>query len=91
VEASNADRETLLRVPGIGPRTVDRLLTIRRRVASLDLAAWRRLGVLVSRAAGFLAWRGRTVGARAIQDTLFPPEEFPGPSRVYSFSPGTFR
>jgi predicted DNA-binding helix-hairpin-helix protein len=91
VEASNADRETLLRVPGIGPRTVDRLLTIRRRVTTLDLAGWKRLGVLVSRAAGFLAWRGRTVGARAIQDTLFPPEQFPGPSRVYNFSPGTFR
>jgi len=91
VEASTADRETLLRVPGLGPKTVDRLLATRRGVANLDRKGLRRLGIVASRAAGFLAWHGRKVGTRAIQDTLFPPEEFPAPSRVYSFSPGTFR
>jgi predicted DNA-binding helix-hairpin-helix protein len=91
VEASAADRETLLRVPGLGPRTVDRLLAARRGAANLDSNGFRRLGILVSRAAGFLAWRGRKLGTRAIQEPLFPPEDFPAPSRVYSFSPGTFR
>jgi predicted DNA-binding helix-hairpin-helix protein len=91
VEASTADRETLLRVPGLGPRTVDRLLAARRGAASVEQTGLRRLGVVASRAAGFLAWRGRKLGTRAIQEPLFPPEDFPAPSRVYGFSPGTFR
>jgi predicted DNA-binding helix-hairpin-helix protein len=91
VEASTADRETLLRVPGLGPKTVDRLLAARRGAASIDRTGLRRLGIVASRAAGFLAWRGRRMGNRAIQDTLFSPEDFPAPSQVYSFSPGTFR
>jgi hypothetical protein len=46
---------------------------------------------VISRAAGFLSWRGKVLGTRAIQEPLFPPEDFPEPSRVYGFSPGTFR
>jgi putative DNA modification/repair radical SAM protein len=44
VDVNRAPREALLRVPGVGSRTVDRLLKIRRRhrIASADLA---RLGV----------------------------------------------
>ena len=91
VEGSTADRETLLRVPGLGPRTVDRLLGARRLLANLDRIGLRKLGAVASRAAGFLAWRGRRLGDRVIQETLFPPEDFPAPSRVYGFSPGTFR
>jgi len=91
VEASISDRETLLRVPGLGPKTVERLLAVRRKLAGLDLPRLRKLGAAATRAAGFLAWRGRTLGRKAIQDTLFPPEDFPEPSKTYSFSPGTFR
>jgi len=91
VDVATADKETLLRVPGLGPRTVERLLAVRRSIAALDVAGLRKFGAAVSRARGFLAWRGRTLGARSIQETLFPPEHFPEPSRVYSFSPGTFR
>jgi predicted DNA-binding helix-hairpin-helix protein len=91
VEASTADREALLRVPGLGRKTVERLLAVRRKVAGIDLPRLKKLGAAAARAAGFLAWQGRTLGTRATQDTLFPPEDFPEPSRVYSFSPGTFR
>jgi predicted DNA-binding helix-hairpin-helix protein len=91
VEASRADRETLLRVPGLGPKTVERLLAGRRTLARLDLAGLRRLGAACVRAAGFLSWRGKTLGTREFQEPLFPPEDFPEPSRVYGFSPGTFR
>jgi predicted DNA-binding helix-hairpin-helix protein len=91
VEASTADRETLLRVPGLGPTTVTRLLAARRTLAAFDLAGLRRLGAATRRAAGFLAWRGRTLGTKVFQETLFPPEDFPEPSQVYTFSPGTFR
>lgn len=91
VEASTADREALLRVPGVGPRTAGRLLAARRGLAGLDLRGLTKLGGAAWRAAGFVAWRGRTLGARAIQDPLFPPDDHPEPSKVYSFSPGTFR
>lgn len=91
VEASTADREALLRVPGLGPKTVGRLLAARRELVNLDFRGLRRLGAAAWRSPGFLAWRGRTLGARAIQDPLFPPEEFPEPSKVYTVSPGTFR
>lgn len=91
VEASTADREALLRVPGLGPKTVERLLAARPHIAGLDVGRLRKLGAAATRAAGFLAWHGRTLGTRAVQETLFPPEDFPEPSRTYSFSPGTFR
>lgn len=91
VELTTASRETLLRVPGLGPATVERVLRLRRRACGVDLAALGRIGPAASRAAGFLAYRGRTLGGTALQEDLFPVEDFPGPSSVYSFSPGTFR
>lgn len=91
VEIATAPRETLLRVPGLGPRSVERLLAIRRAAGRLGLADLAKIGAVARRAAGFLMHRGRRLGERAFQDELFPEEEFPGPSRVYGFSPGTFR
>ncbi|HEY7864004.1 MAG TPA: radical SAM protein [Thermoanaerobaculia bacterium] len=91
VEISTAPREMLLRVPGLGPKTVERLLSIRRGAASLDLAGLRRLGAVISRAAGLVSWKGKLLGDRAYQAQLFEPEDFPAASQVYSFSPGTFR
>src|SRR5262249_46035126 len=91
VEISTAQRETLLRVPGLGPKTVDRLLALRRNAANVDAPALKRIGAVASRAAGVLSWRARLLGRRAIQDSLFSHEEEKPPGRVYSFSPGTFR
>jgi predicted DNA-binding helix-hairpin-helix protein len=91
VELTTADRETLLRVPGLGPASTKRLLALRRDAANVDLAALRRLGAYSRRAAGFLTWRGRPLGRRSIQEPLFEPEDLQRPSRVYGFSPGTFR
>jgi predicted DNA-binding helix-hairpin-helix protein len=91
IEATTAPRETLLRVPGLGPRSVARLLALRRSATGVDLRALRRLGAIAGRAAGFLTWRGRLLGSRSFQEPLFSPEELQGPPQVYSFSPGTFR
>ena len=91
VEITSEDREALLRVPGLGPTTVDRLLALRRAVSGVALSDLRRIGAIASRAAGFLAWRGKRLGTRAIQESLFTPEDVPQKSRVYGFSPGTFR
>jgi len=91
VEMTTADRERLLRVPGLGPRSVERLLRLRRGSANVDLPALKKIGAVVKRAAGFLSHRGKRLGQLAFQESLFTPEEIPAPSRVYGFSPGTFR
>jgi predicted DNA-binding helix-hairpin-helix protein len=91
VELGTAPRESLLRVPGLGPRTVEKLLALRRHAATVDAASLARIGAAARRAVGFLAWRGRLLGRVAFQEELFPVEDFPVPSKTYSFSPGTFR
>ncbi len=59
VELNRADREMLLRVPGIGPRGADKLLQARRRGRLRSLADLRRLGVAADRAAPFILLDGR--------------------------------
>ena len=91
VEITTAAREDLLRVPGVGPLSADRLLELRRDAANVTLADVRNSGAAARRAAGFLAWRGHVLGERGLQDPLFAPEDLPQRSHVYDFSPGTFR
>ncbi len=63
VEVLRADRAMLLRVPGIGPRGVDRLLTARRSAVLRTLEDLRRLGVVVKRARSFITLNGRAFEA----------------------------
>jgi len=59
VEINQGDRQALLRVPGIGPKGVDRILQERRRGTLRDLAELRKIGVVASRAAPFITLNGR--------------------------------
>ncbi|MBN2471001.1 MAG: radical SAM protein, partial [Anaerolineae bacterium] len=59
VDVMRADREQLLRVPGIGPKGVDKLLAARRRGRIRDLAALNRVGVQANRAAPYILLDGR--------------------------------
>jgi predicted DNA-binding helix-hairpin-helix protein len=59
VEVNGADRRTLLRVPGIGPKGVERLLRERRRGRLRDLSDLRKLGIIAQRAAPFILLGGR--------------------------------
>ena len=59
VEVNRADRETLLRVPGIGPKGVRRLLAARRQGRLRDLSDLRKLGIAADRAAPFILLDGR--------------------------------
>jgi predicted DNA-binding helix-hairpin-helix protein len=74
VDLQRAARETLLRVPGIGPRAADRLIAARRQVALRGPADLRRLGVDIGRGGFFMALRGRPLAPRppAQQLRLFP-------------------
>lgn len=59
VEINRADREVLLRVPGIGPRGVTKLLAARRQRSLRDLSQLRRLGVVAERAAPYITLAGK--------------------------------
>jgi len=59
VELNRAGKSELLRVPGIGPRTVDVILRERRKGRLRDLTDLRKVGVIASRAAPFVLLDGR--------------------------------
>jgi predicted DNA-binding helix-hairpin-helix protein len=75
VDVLRGSREALLRVPGIGPTGLRRLLAERRRTVLRGTEDLRRLGVDVVRAAPFLSLRGRRLGRGMPprQLTLFGP------------------
>jgi predicted DNA-binding helix-hairpin-helix protein len=94
VEIRTADVDTLLRVPGIGPIAARRIANGRRDTLIRSLRDLRQLGVVTSRAAGFLTLNGRTLQTVRWSEQLgfWAPEEEAGVHQmVYEVSPGTFR
>ncbi|HIZ19572.1 MAG TPA: putative DNA modification/repair radical SAM protein [Firmicutes bacterium] len=71
VEVNRADRELLLRVPGIGLKSAERILTA-RRAGRLSFDDLKKIGVVLKRAAYFITCRGR----------MFPGVQF-SPSFIY--------
>ena len=59
IELNRADRAALLRVPGIGPKGAQRLLSERNKGQLRDLGDLRKLGIVPSRAAPFVLLDGR--------------------------------
>lgn len=62
IEVNRADRQDLLRIPGIGPKSADTILAARRqgqRVHLHDLQDLRRIGVNPSRATPFILVNGK--------------------------------
>jgi predicted DNA-binding helix-hairpin-helix protein len=94
VEVRTASYEELLRVPGIGPTAARRIVDERVTTTFRDLADLRKLGVVTTRAAGFLTMGGRRLQTVKWTEQLgfWAPEDDAGrPHVVYSVSPGTFR
>jgi predicted DNA-binding helix-hairpin-helix protein len=96
VELTTAPREELQRVPGFGPRAVERILLVRRRDSLRDLADLRRLGVRVGRAAGYVTLKGQLLGTkvaggtRGTQGALFQGSTRSS-SKLYNFGAGPLR
>ncbi len=94
LEVNRASYAELLRIPGIGPIVARRIVTERRKTVIRGVTDLRKLGAIVTRAAGFLALNGRRLGADRWMEqlALWTSEEDAG-ARVhaYEFSPGTFR
>ncbi|MDR0293718.1 MAG: putative DNA modification/repair radical SAM protein [Oscillospiraceae bacterium] len=61
VEANRADRETLLRVPGVGVRSADKIIEA-RRYGPLRPENLRKLGIVMKRARFFLTAGGKYEG-----------------------------
>ena len=63
VEVNVAPLETLLRVPGIGVRSANRIIAA-RKYAKLDFDALKRLRVVLKRAAHFITANGKFIGCK---------------------------
>ncbi|MBE7056257.1 MAG: putative DNA modification/repair radical SAM protein [Ruminococcaceae bacterium] len=61
IEINNADRDTLLRIPGIGVRSVSKIIKARQS-RSLDFDDLRKLGIVLKRARFFIICKGKTMG-----------------------------
>jgi predicted DNA-binding helix-hairpin-helix protein len=94
VEITTASRAELMRVPGIGSGTSRRIVAERRTTRFRDLKDLRRIGVVTTRAAGFLTLYGRRHQSITWTEQLAfwkPEDEVGAPHEVYDVSPGTFR
>ncbi len=80
VDVNRAEKAMLLRVPGIGPRSAQRILTA-RRTGELGLAELKRMGVVLKRAQYFIVCRGflgAKGGRRQLASALIDPQVFSG-------------
>jgi predicted DNA-binding helix-hairpin-helix protein len=59
LEINRAEKSQLLRVPGIGLKGAEAILSARRTGRLNDLTSLRKLGIVVARAAPFLLLNGR--------------------------------
>jgi predicted DNA-binding helix-hairpin-helix protein len=94
VDLSRASYRELVRVPGIGPLSARRIIASRRSAVIVQLADLRQLGVVTTRAAGFVSVRGRRFSDVRWADQLGfwrPEQEVGARQQVYTVSPGTFR
>jgi predicted DNA-binding helix-hairpin-helix protein len=59
IEVNLAERQTLMRVPGIGAKGAEAILRARRQVKIRDVTALKKMGIVAERAAPFLLFDGR--------------------------------
>ncbi|KAA8615236.1 putative DNA modification/repair radical SAM protein [Salipiger aestuarii] len=77
VDVNRADREGLLRIPGVGTKSVGRILTTRRH-RGLRYEDLRRMGVNLKQARAFLTaldWRPRGLDSQDLRSRFAPPPE----------------
>ena len=59
LEINRANRQELLRIPGIGPKSADTILAVRRQGRICNLHQLRQFGIQTTRAAPFILLNGR--------------------------------
>jgi predicted DNA-binding helix-hairpin-helix protein len=94
MEIGTASYEELIRVPGIGPLAARRIVSQRTSTVFRSLRDLRSLGVVTTRAGGFLTLRGRRLQTTRWSEQLgfwADEDEVGAPHVTYQVSPGTFR
>ena len=96
VEVNRAPYEMLLRVPGIGVKSAQRIRAA-RRYAALDFDALKKLGVVLKRARYFILCGGKSISplptdnpaviAGAVSDRGFSQRELAPPEQLSLFAP----
>lgn len=96
VEVNRAPYEMLLRVPGIGVKSAQRIVKA-RRYAVLDIDAIKKLGIVLKRARFFITCNGKSASllrtdnpaviAGAICDRSFSEREMAAPEQMSLFEP----
>lgn len=61
IEVNRADKRELLRIPGVGPKGADAILTERKRGALRELSDLAKIGVLANRAAPYVLLNGKRI------------------------------
>ena len=69
VEVNKADYSILLRVPGIGVRSAQRIVNA-RRVQALDFTGIKKLGVVLKRARYFITCKGKYIDSLEMNETF---------------------
>lgn len=59
IEVNRAERFTLMRIPGIGPKGADAILKARRQAKIRDVTSLRKIGIWADRATPYLLFDGR--------------------------------
>lgn len=66
VEVNRAEKQTLLRVPGIGPVSAARIIRARRQKTLSDLSMLKKLGVSLKRAGPFILLNGKRTSTQIV-------------------------
>jgi putative DNA modification/repair radical SAM protein len=76
VEINTVDYETLLRIPGIGVKSADKIVKA-RRIRALDYENLKKIGVVLKRARHFITCQGKFFGQNFKQDYELKQELMP--------------
>jgi putative DNA modification/repair radical SAM protein len=77
VEVNTATKEQLIRVPGIGPRSAERIIALRRKEKIKELVTLKEIGVVIKRARDYILLNGKKANKeKKLQLSLWQKEEF---------------
>ena len=87
VEVNKADYSILLRVPGIGVRSAQRVIKA-RRIQSLDFADIKKLGVVLKRARFFITCNGKYIDRLDASEAFIRMNMLAGKGRLPALETG---
>jgi len=68
LEINKASKTQLLKIPGIGPRSVDKIIRVRREHRFTDITQLKNIGIVLKRALSFITVNGSYYGSSTMLD-----------------------